>query len=305
MDYAAAVEIFFAPAPDDVATPDVVAAGTPARRLRDAIEPIAMHDVWSASVNAAMSERGLDFFPAYVVGRAAPLGEVPGAVVAATFGVFEPTVIGGMWDEGRAKLSPQEMVALRDRVTGESLRATIGSAASEDAVVAVAEVLERAIDAVDGTGRPLFSALRAQPRLADPYSRLWRATDAVREHRGDSHIAACVAAGLDPVRMGILSEVWVGFPVGEYSGTRAWSADAAARGLARLESDGLIADGKITPEGTAFRDAVEKATDTAQDDLLAAVGDDLDSVVEQTDAWSQLCVEGDAFPPDIRKRAAG
>jgi hypothetical protein len=28
-------------------------------------------------------------------------------------------------------------------------------------------------------------------------------------------------------------------------------------------------------------------------------------VVEQTDAWSQRCVEGDAFPPDIRKRAAG
>jgi hypothetical protein len=27
--------------------------------------------------------------------------------------------------------------------------------------------------------------------------------------------------------------------------------------------------------------------------------------VEQTNAWSQLCVEGAAFPPDIRKRAAG
>ena len=76
-------------------------------------------------------------------------------------------------------------------------------------------------------------------------------------------------------------------------GSRAWSPT------------GLIADGKITPEGTAFRDAVERATDIAQDDLLAAVGDDLNPVVEQTNAWSQLCVEGDAFPPDIRKRAAG
>jgi hypothetical protein len=305
MDYAAAVEIFFAPAPDDVATPTVVAAATPARRLRDALEPIAMHDVWSASVNAAMAERGLDFFPAYVVGRAAPMGEVTGAVVAATFGVFEPSVIGGMWDEGCAKLPPKEMVALRDRVTGESLRATIGSAASEDAVVAVAEVLERAIDAVDGTGRVLFSALRAQPRLTDPYARLWRAADAVREHRGDSHIAASVVAGLDPVRMGVLSEVWVGFPVGEYSGTRAWPEEAYAAAVARLEADGYLADGKITPEGTAFRDAIEAATDVAQDDLLSAVGDDLASVVEQANAWSQLCVEGSAFPPDIRKRAAG
>src|SRR5580765_5358478 len=112
MDYAAAVEIFFAPAPDGVATPAVVAAATPARRLRDALEPIAMHDVWSASVKAAMAERGLDFFPAYVVGRAAPMGAVTGAVVAATFGVFEPAVIAGMWDQGCAKLSPKDMVAL-------------------------------------------------------------------------------------------------------------------------------------------------------------------------------------------------
>lgn len=305
MDYAAAVEIFFAPAPEDVATPAVVAAATPARRLRDALEPIAMHDVWSASVNAAMAERGLDFFPAYVVGRGAPLGEVPGAVVAATFGVFDPSVIAGMWDEGCAKLKPGDMVALRDRVTGESLRATIGSAASEEAVVAVAEVLERAVAAVDGAGRVLFSALRARPPATDPYTRLWRAADAVREHRGDSHLAASVVAGLDPVRMGILSEVWVGYPVGEYSGTRAWPEDVHARAAARLEADGLIADGKITPAGTAFRDAIEAATDTAQDDLMAAVGDDLASVVEQADAWSQLCVEGSAFPPDIRKRAAG
>src|SRR6478752_4036649 len=155
MDYAAAVEIFYAPAPADVATPGVVASGTPARRL---------HDAWSPSVNATMAEHGLDFLEQYVVGRGAPMGETIGAVVAAAFGVFEPGVIGAMWDEGCAKLAPKDMVALRDRVTGESLRATIGSAAPEEAVVAVAEVLERAIDAVDGAGRPLFSALRALPR---------------------------------------------------------------------------------------------------------------------------------------------
>jgi helix-turn-helix protein len=93
--------------------------------------------------------------------------------------------------------------------------------------------------------------------------------------------------------------------VGEYSGTRAWPEDVHAAAADRLVADGLIADGKITPEGTAFRDAIEAATDRGQDDLLAAVGEDLASVVEQANAWSQLCVEADAFPPDIRKRAAG
>jgi hypothetical protein len=197
------------------------------------------------------------------------------------------------------------MVALRDRVTAESLRATIGSVASESAVAEVAGVLERAIDAVDVAGRALFAALRAQPRMSDPFGRLWRAADAVREHRGDSHIAACVAAGLDPVRMGVLSEVWVGYPVGEYSGTRAWPQEAYDAAVARLEADGLLAEGQLTEAGQAYRDGIEAATDTAQDDLLAAVGDDLAAVVEQADGWSQRCIEAGAFPPDIRKRAAG
>jgi hypothetical protein len=63
VDYADAIEFFFAPAPDGVQTPDVVAAATPARRLRDALEPLAMHAVWAEQVNAALAELGLvEFF---------------------------------------------------------------------------------------------------------------------------------------------------------------------------------------------------------------------------------------------------
>ena len=305
MDYADAVEVFFAPAPTDVATPSVVADATPARRLRDALEPIAMHAVWSSSVNAALAGHGMDFLTAYVCGRAGALGDVPSAVVAATFAVFEPGLIDSLWNAGRAQVPLADLLPIRDAAAAESLRATIGSDAPEAAVAEVAQVLERAVDAVDGTGRVLFAALRARPRPTDPYARLWRAADLVREHRGDSHIAASVAAGLDPVRMGVLSELWVGYPLGEYSGTRAWPPEAAAAGVDRLRADGLVADDALTPEGRAFREQIEAATDTAQDTLLAAVGDDLGAVVEQTDAWSRRCVEAGAFPPDIRKRAAG
>jgi hypothetical protein len=305
MDYAAAVEVFYTLAPDDVATPPVVAAASPARRLRDALEPVAMHAVWSPSVNAALAEHGLNFLTSYVCGRGGSLGDVPSAVVAATFAVFEPGLIDSLWTDGRAQISLDELMAVRDAAAAASLRSAIGSIASEAAAAEVAQVLEHAVDAVDGTGRVLFAALRSRPRLTDPYARLWRAADMVREHRGDSHIAASVAAGLDPVRMGVLSEVWVGYPVGEYSGTRAWPQEAYDTAVTRLEAEGLLADGRITEAGRVFRDGVEAATDTAQDDLIAALGDDLKVVVEQADAWSQRCVEEGAFPPDIRKRAAG
>jgi hypothetical protein len=305
MDYAEAVEVFFTPGPIEVATPSVVAAATPARRLRDALEPLAMHAVWSSSVNAALAGHGMDFLTAYVCGRAGALGDVPSAVVAATFAVFEPGLIDSLWTEGRAQVPLAELMPIRDTAAAESLRATIGTVAPEAAVADVAQVLERAVDAVDGTGRVLFAALRARPRPTDPYARLWRAADLVREHRGDSHIAASVAAGLDPVRMGVLSELWVGYPLGEYSGTRAWPPEAAAAAVARLQADGLLADDTLTVAGRAFREQIEAATDTAQDTLLAAVGNDLKAVVEQTDVWSQRCVDAGAFPPDIRKRAAG
>lgn len=306
MNYAAAVDVFFAPAPEGVTAPPVVAAPTPARRLRDALEPLSMHAVWSEPVNAALAAIGLDdFFTAYLCGRAAPLGEVPGSVVAATFGVFEPGFVAATWNAGRARVSLPELIMERDRATSASLRAAIERCAPEAEVTRVAEVLERAVAAVDETGRVLFAALRAQARLDDPYGRLWRAADLVREHRGDGHLAASVAAGLDPVRMIILSEVWVGYPVGEYSGTRAWPQEAHDAGVARLEADGLIADGVITDRGRAFRDDIEAATDTAQRDLLDAIGDDLDDVTTKLDAWSQCCIDARAFPVDLRKRAAG
>ncbi len=82
--------------------------------------------------------------------------------------------------------------------------------------------------------------------------------------------------------------------------------DAAHR---RLTDDGLItgsgADTVLTPAGRRFRDAIEAATDESQADLMAALGDDTATVTERLTRWSARCVEAGAFPPDVRKRAAG
>ncbi len=304
MDYQAALDVFFTEPPAGSAPPPPVSDASPARRLRDALEPLAMHAVWSAATNGALAGHGYNFLTGYVTGRAAPLGEVPSAVVAAAFGVFEPGLVDALWTEGRSLLPLTELIAVRDRATVASLHDVLGGVDAAEAG-RVAGVLERAVAAVDGTGRPLFSALRAQPGLDDPFGRLWRAADLVREHRGDGHVAACIATGLDPVRMGILMEVWLGYPVGEYSGTRAWSAEAQQAGVARLEADGLLAGGTITDAGRATRNALEAATDRSQEALIDAVGTELAEITATLDGWSQRCVDAKAFPPDVRKRAAG
>jgi hypothetical protein len=304
VDYAAALDVFFCEPPTGASAPDPVTRASPARALRDALEPIAMHAVWAAPVNAALAAHGHDFLTGYVTGRAAPLGEVPSSIVAATFAVFEPGLVDGLWSGGRTLLPLPELIAERDAATAASLRVAL-TGADEAEVERVADVLESAVGAADGTGRVLFSALRAQPRLTDPYGRLWRATDLVREHRGDGHIAVYVAAGLDPVRMNVLTEVWLGYPVGEYSGTRAWPQEVADAAVARLEADGLLAGGGLTPAGQALRDEIEAATDLTQQTLVDAIGEELPELTATLATWSQWCVAARSFPPDPRKRAAG
>jgi hypothetical protein len=303
VDYEAVAALYLVGAPQR-GTPVPVVEGSSARRLRDALEPIAMHAVWSARVNAALAGCGYDFLSGYVTGRAAPLGDVPSAVVSAAFGVFEPGFIDMMWSAGRPVLPLPELITMRDSAVSAGLAEVL---AGEDVgrIIHVAEVLERATGAVHGAGRPLFSALRAQPRLSDPFGRLWRAADLVREHRGDGHLAAWAAGGWDPVMMSVLSEVWVGYRVGEYSGTRGWPPEELAAAVGRLEAGGLLAGGAVTAVGRSTREGIEAATDVSQAALLAAVGDELDLVTSCLADWSQRCIDAKQFPSDPLKRAAG
>ena len=81
MDYADAVATFCSPRPAGTLLPEVVRAGGPARRLRDACEPLAMHALWNRHTNERLAVLGLDFLTGYVGGRAASLGERSESVV--------------------------------------------------------------------------------------------------------------------------------------------------------------------------------------------------------------------------------
>lgn len=57
--------------------------------------------------------------------------------------------------------------------------------------------------------------------------------------------------------------------------------------------------------GLNLREEIEKQTDAMEQPLVEAVGHDLDALVTQLDAWSELCIKAGAFPPNQQKRAAG
>ena len=159
MDYATAVSVFFQPAPAGTPPPPPMQSSSVARRLRDAVEPFGIHPAWSPIVNERLAAHGLDFLSGYVWGRAAPIGEPVGAVVANAFAAFEPGLIATLYDAGRQAIDRTTLLRVQRAAVVESLHALLG----DIDVAPVVAALRRGVDAADGTGRTLFSGVRALP----------------------------------------------------------------------------------------------------------------------------------------------
>src|SRR5439155_23741865 len=138
------------------------------------------------------------------------------------------------------------------------------------------ELRRRAGDAATAEGHPLYSDLRSLDWPDDPLGRLWRAADLVREHRGDSHVCAWVAHGVDAVEINLLTELWWRLPLNSYVTTRGWTAEQIEAAGGRLRERGLIEGDGFTPAGEQLRAAIEEATDSQERSVVDALGDDAD-----------------------------
>jgi|SRR5882757_3120341 len=299
MDYDTAVDALFRLMPEDAPPPPSTVGAGPARRLRDALEPLSQHSVWSAHVNAVLADAGMDFVTGVVCGRAAALGEAAPAVVVATFGSWEPATLTALYESGRGICSRADLLTIRQSAGEESLAAVLGDADVEPVVRA----LRRTVNAVDATGRPLFAGFRALPWPENSLGALWRACEALRERRGDSHVVAYTALGLRPLDMHSLLELWLGTPAGSHSGIYGWSEAAIAASYARLEEQRLATNGALTAEGVDLREGIEATTDALEAPVVDALGVDFEPVVTALDEWSAACVAAGAYPPDPYRRA--
>ena len=301
MDYGTMLATFYAAPPEQSPAVAVVEGATSARKLRDVAEPIAAHAFWARKVYDRQSPLGLDFLTGYVMGRAAPLGDVPAGVVAATFGVFEPGLVASLYAQAREITDLETVRSVRREAVVESLGHILGDAD----VASTVAVLRRGLDAAGTVARPLFNALASEEWPDEPLGQLWRACDLYREHRGDGHLAAAIGEGLDGVTMNILTELYVGLPLGSYTASRGWDEAGIATATAALEGAGLLERGELTDEGWRVRQEIEVRTDRAQQPIIDAIGADLDAVCLQLAEWSEAVIAAGGFPPDPRKRAAG
>lgn len=302
MDYAAAREAFFQPRPADAPPAQTADWQSPARELRDAIEPLATICFWSEPAYDAYASRGLDFLQGYVWGRASVLGEAEGTVAAAAFGVFEPGLVVSLYDEGGSVCSLADVRAVKEQGAVTALRAVLGE---PNELPGVLTTLRSGAAAADPTGRPMHAGLTALDWPQDPLGQLWHACTVLREHRGDGHLAACVTAGLTGLEANLLTELRVGWDPLSYTASRGWAPEAMEAASVRLRARGLVAEGALTEAGTTVRNDIELATDRLVQPAIDAMGPDLTRVVSVLESWSQQVVDRGWFPPDPYKRASG
>ncbi|MET7769705.1 hypothetical protein [Nocardia sp. NPDC005366] len=237
----------------------------PARRIWTTLEPL--HDVvyFGDGIRAAGVALGLrGFWQTYFAFRAAPLGRVSPGAVTAVFAGFHPDMVGRALPDAWSRTSPRRCLEARSAAATDVLR----TAGADDAECARAvELLRPALRAADPTGRPLFASNAELPLADDPVAALWQVATILREHRGDGHVAALVAAGVSGVRALVLQVAADKVSESVVRPARGWSPSQWAEIVAGLRADGLVtgepSEPVLTADGAALLERVEAATDDA------------------------------------------
>jgi hypothetical protein len=221
---------------------------------------------------------------AYFTSRGSLLGQVAPQVVAATFAVFNPDVVGPCVQMGWGLTDAATIFAARRRGAVAQLTRVLG--ARPEGIERAVEVLERAVAPLNVAGRSLFAGLRSQwDDPSDPLTRFFHLGDELREYRGDAHTAAWTSAGLDAVEVGLLTELFIGLHLRTYIRSRAWSDEQMDAALARLVERGWVADDAFTAEGHAAREAIEWNTDRQLLPAITAIGTDFDDLIAIIGPW--------------------
>jgi hypothetical protein len=294
------------PSPSETRSASNAGAAPPARRLAGALEPVAGQIYFAPEAHEAYRRLGFGGSPAenrgvqspdgpaYFCSRGSVLGQVPGQVVAAAFGVFNPDVVVPAVTYGWTLTDAPVICAARTAAGTAQLVRILGE--QPDGLEQARSLLERAVEPLRPDGKPLYAGLLALGLPGNPVGDVWRLTDLLREFRGDAHVAAWTSAGFDPTEIGLLTEAYWGLPLRSYIRTRAWRPEQLDAAEVRLVEHGLLADGGLTDRGREAREEVERATDRMCEPIVRALGDDLGALLDILTPWGRAVRDAGGYP---------
>jgi helix-turn-helix protein len=264
-------------------------------------EPVHAVTYFAPEALEAWKTAGLrGFWRGYFAGRAAPLAAGPEAVTASFYN-FAPAFVARALPSVWELIPPESALTVRREGAVAALSGLL--AGQEDQVKTAVGLLEQALDGLGYPGRLLAAANGAVGQggnagtgpAGDDLGRLWQAATTLREHRGDGHFAAALAADLDgtevlALRCGLDMARETMQPI------RGWSDEQWDAARERLAGRGLLDQaGTITAAGRDVHAAVEEATDRAAERPWANLGQA--GLAELTAALTPLAVACAAVVP--------
>jgi len=236
-----------------------------ARKTWRTLEPYHGLVYFAPEAPAAYAELGIDGMDGYFASRSAAFGEASAELVLATFYNFNPAIVRHAMPAVWSAASPAAVLDARRRAAGAALDRLTGDALAGADLDRAVELIRPAADAVAESiaGRPLAAAHLALQWPAEPRVALWHAITVLREHRGDGHNAALVAAGVDGCEANQLAVSDGAVPEARQQSVRGWSDERWAAAAARAAG---------RPPG--FRAGIEAATDRLAQAPVDALGPD-------------------------------
>ncbi len=221
------------------------------------------------------------FWMGYFAGRASAMGAVTPAVVDATFFSFNPDRVKRALPDAWGFAAPDRVLVARLAGVDRFLRKVLGLDGNGGAVIGAADLARAAalarsaVEDLAIEGRPLAAANAALSWPDEPHLALWQAATVLREHRGDGHVVALVAAGLDGRQALVTMAATGAVPKEMLQAARGWDDDAwdvSAREL--MERGWLHEDGTQTKSGAIERQEIEDLTDSLAAQPWERLGDD-------------------------------
>jgi hypothetical protein len=242
----------------------------PSRRLWRAVETVhAVTYFAEESITAARECGYKGFWMGYFAFRAAPLGPVGAAAVEALFNTFNAGRVQRALPDAWALAAPADAIVARRRSAAAAL-SRCGVEAPDDYLM---QAMYGSVATIAPHGRALFAANRAIPQTGEPLGDLWQWCTTVREHRGDSHVAALAVLGIDGLEATVLLAADHGIDVTMFETSRGWEPRHIAAAQQRLGSHGLLdADSRLTDDGRELRSQIEDMTDRQAFGVIARLG---------------------------------
>jgi hypothetical protein len=271
------------------------------RKLRDLVDAIGAAVYYSPLAQTSYEQLGLKAkWPSYgsikfesegyFCGRCAVMETLDIKQISEALFIFPINIVANALNSGWAKTSAKNVKDVR--VTSASTQLNEAAPKSLDPLQC-ADFLISLVDLLAPNGVDLFKALKDDPLPTEPFARLWRAADLMREYRSGSHLRIS-ALELSPPELLILTFAARGSdPIGSLDGL-GWSKDSTEDSISSLNKRGLLNNTSITLSGKQLRSHIENQTDNSLSNIAGILKEDkTQSVMMQLDELSNNLYRGD------------